>query len=306
MTRGTRVTRAAVLAAAAWAAAGPGPAGPERAAGQSPIERTEPLARDGAFRVMTMGVAVRARVWDRDSVRVVARLDAESRRGFYMGVTARGDGGKMGVEGDGGGEIEITLPRGASLWVKTAGGAIDVGGIGGSLDVFSVTGAIRIEGAPRSVHAESMGGDVVLAGEPRVARVRTGAGAIEVRGGGPDLTLGSVSGGVTVTTGGAIRRALVETVSGAVVVRSALEAGSTLVVNSHDGPVELVLPADAGADFVVSTLEGRLVNRLTTGGARKTTGLKGRELAFTSGFGGAEVTVRTFSGDVTVRAADGS
>lgn len=274
------------------------------AAGQAIVERTLPFARDGAFRVTVMEGTVRARGWDRDSVRVVARLTPEARRGFYMGVTRQGDGGKMGVEDGGPADVEVFLPRGASLWVKTAGGAIDVAGIEGSLDLFSVTGGIRLAASARSLHAESMGGDVVLDGDPRVARIRTGAGGIRVRGGGPDLTLSSVNGAVDLSRAAPLRRALVETVSGRVLVRTALSAGSTLVVNSHDGPVELALPAGTDADFVVSTLEGELRNRLTGRDARKSTGLRGRELSFTTGFGGAEVTVRTFSGAVTVRPRD--
>lgn len=275
-------------------------------AGQAVVERTLPFDPDGAFRVMVMEGTVRARGWDRDSVRVVARLDARDRRSFYMGVSPEGAGGKMGVEdGAGPAEVEVFLPRGASLWIKTAGGSIDVAGVRGTLDVFSVTGEIRVAGDPRSLHAESMGGAIVLEGVPGVARIRTGAGAIEVRGGGSDLTLSSVSGDVAVMGTAPLRRALVETVSGRVLVQAALSTGSTLVVNSHDGTVDLALPAGTDADFVVSTLEGELHNRLTGRGARKTTGLRGRELSFTSGRGGAEVTVRTFSGAVTVRALDG-
>ncbi|HUG39496.1 MAG TPA: hypothetical protein VMM12_03370 [Longimicrobiales bacterium] len=273
-------------------------------AGQEVIERTAPFTRDGAFRVTVMEGTVRARAWDRDSVRVVARLTSEGRRGFYLSVTRQGDGGKMGVEDGGPADVEVFLPRGASLWVKTAGGAIDVTGIQGPLDLFSVTGEIRVVGSPRSLHAESMGGAIALEGEPRVARIRTGAGGIQVRGGGPDLTLSSVNGRVDVATTMPLRRALVETVSGTVQVRTALSAGSTLVVNSHDGPVDLVLPAGTDADFLVSTLEGELRNRLTGGVARKTTGLRGRELSFTSGQGGAEVTIRTFSGAIIVRPGD--
>lgn len=268
--------------------------------GQGTVERTLPLAPDGAFRVMVMEGSVRVRPWDRDSVRVVANLDPAARRGFYVGVTPDGRGGKMGVEGDGRAEIEILLPRRATLWVKTAGAAVEVSGVEGGVDVFSVTGDIRLEGSPRSLHAESMGGAVALAGEPGVGRIRTGAGAIDVVGGGADLTLSTVNGEITVQGASPLRRVVVETVSGSVSIRSELAAGSTLSVNSHDGPVELAVPAGTSADFVISTLEGELRNRLTTGAARKTTGLRGRELSFTTGFGGAEVTVRTFSAPVTI------
>ena len=276
-------------------------AGAAPVSAQSAVDRTHAFNGDGAFRIMVMEGSVRARVWDRDSVRVVARFHDGARRGFYMGVSPDGAGGKMGVEGNDRADVEVTLPRGASLWIKTAGATVDVAGIEGSLDAFTVTGAMRLEGSPGSLHAESMGGAIAVEGDPRVARVRTGAGAVTVRGGGQDLALSSVSGGIALTTASPLRRAQIETVGGEVVVRAALAAGSTLVVSSHDGPVDLALPEETSADFVVSTLEGALRNGLTAGGVRKGTGLRGRELSFTTGFGGADVTVRTFSGDVTVR-----
>lgn len=292
--RASWLGRAAIAAFVAGAGAAP-------VSAQSTVDRTHAFDSDGAFRIMVMEGTVRARAWDRDSIRVVARFHDGARRGFYMGVTPDGAGGKMGVEGNDRADVEVTVPRGASLWIKTAGGTIDVAGIEGSLDAFTVTGAMRLEGSPRSLHAESMGGAIAVEGDPRVARVRTGAGAVTVRGGGQDLSLSTVSGRIDLTATAPLRRVQIETVGGEVLVRAALTAGSTLGINSHDGPVDLALPEGTSAEFVVSTLEGELRNGLTAGGIRKGTGLRGRELSFTTGFGGADVTVRTFSGDVTVR-----
>lgn len=276
------------------------------APGASRVDETRPFAPDANLRVMIMEGSVRILTWDRDSVRVAGRLDAAGRRGFYF-AASRAAGGKLGVEPNGGGraDLEVTVPVGARLWVKTAGAPITVAGVNGSLDLYSVTGELRIDGDPRSLYAESMAGSITLTGDPHVARLRTGAGDITVRGGGPDLSLTSVNGAIAVTGTTPLRRVLVETVSGAVGVDAALAPSSSVSVTSHDGAVDIAVPDGTDAEFLVMTLDGELRNRLTGGGARKATGLRGRELSFTSGTGEAEVTVRTFSGSITVRTRDG-
>jgi hypothetical protein len=266
------------------------------------IHQTRPFIRNGNLRIMLLEGSVRVGTWDRDSIRVAARLDAAGRRGFYFAASPEG-AGKLGVDTDGAGaaELDVTVPPGTRLWVKTAGAPIEVSGVEGSLDLYAVTGGVRVRGSPRSVYAESMGGDIEVDGSPAVARLRTGAGSIRVHGAGPDLTLTTVTGGITVTAGAPLRRVAAETVSGLVRIDAALEPVSAVSVTSHDGAVELRVPPATDAEFRVVTLEGELRNELTRGGARKTAGLKGRELSFTSGSGDAQVTVRTFSGTVTIR-----
>ena len=80
----------------------------------------------------------------------------------------------------------------------------------------------------------------------RVARVRTGAGDLEVRGGGQDLTLSTVSGAIALTTAAPLRRALVETVSGRVAIATSLEPGSTLTADeAAEGRIDEIAAAPA-------------------------------------------------------------
>lgn len=272
------------------------------AAGQHRLSDTRPLEPGGNFKVHALAGSVQLRGWDRDSVRVEGTLDDAARRGFYFG--ASGASGKLGIEGDGEAKLIVTLPRGTTVWIKTAGGEIAVSGMEGGLDLYSVTGSVRVEGSPRSLYAESMAGAIRVRGSPRTIRAKSGSGAIEVLGGGTDVDLSSVSGSVTVVAEAPLRRATLETVGGRVLLTGALDRRGVVNIRSHDGPVELALPRDGDADFLLGTLEGSLTNQLTRGAVRKSSGLKGRELTFTSGRGGAEVTVRTFSGAVTVRALE--
>lgn len=274
------------------------------AGAQVVIERGVAFDRDGQLRIMVMQGAVRVSGWDRDSVHVRASLDERAQRGFYFSAS-RGVG-KMGIEGDGASaELTVRLPRGATVWIKTASAPIQVAEIDGGLDLYAVTGSITVDASPRSFYAESMGGAVTLHGSPRTARIKAGAGDVEVRGAVADLTVNNVTGAVIVIGQGTFRRAMVETVSGAVSMDGALERGSTIAVQTHDGPIDLAFPLRTNAEFVVATVDGEVRNELTPSASRKTRGLKGREITFSSGTGGAEVTVRTFSGRVTVRPSTG-
>lgn len=273
---------------------------PATVGAQVVIERGARLDADGQFRIMMMEGSVRVTGWEQDSVSVRATLNARAERGFYFGA-AQG-AGKMGVEGDGASaELTVLVPRGATLWIKTSSAPIEVTNFEGGLDLYTVTGSITVDASPRSIYAESMGGAVTVVGNPRTTRIKAGAGDVEFRGDVVDLTVNSVTGSVTVIGGGPFRRAMVETVSGAVSLDGALERGSTIAVQTHDGPINLAFPPRSDADFMVTTVEGELHNALTPSATRKTRGLKGRELTFSSGIGGADVTARTFSGRVTVR-----
>jgi hypothetical protein len=71
-------------------------------------------------------------------------------------------------------------------------------------------------------------------------------------------------------------------------------------VETVSGPVELLLPAGFAADFSISTFSGAIVNEL--GPAAKAEGWgPGKDLKFTSGQGGARVSVETLSGAIHIR-----
>ncbi len=276
-------------------------------AAQHRVDERRAFAPSGPLRIMMYEGSVRVRTWDRDSIRVRGTLDDAARRGFYLGASAA-QGGKMGIEPNSPGraELEVFVPAGTMLWVKTTTAPIHVTGVVGPVDLYTVMGSIRVDGSPRSLHAESMAGSVEVSGAPRLARLKSGSGAITFAGGGADVALSSVSGNVTVTGDGPMHRLHVETVGGAVRVARPITEGSAVTINSHDGAVEVRVPSASGAEFILATLQGNVINELTRGGVRKSAGLKGHELAFTNGRGGAEVTVRTFSGVIAVRPLAGA
>lgn len=292
----TDVVRALLAAAFLAGAIAPFPL-----SAQQRVDESRAFSRTGSLRIMVLEGSVHVRVWNRDTVRVTGTVSGGPRSGFYFSPVVSG-ASKLGFEAPQGGraELEVLVPAGTTLWIKTSGAPIHVVGVTGPVDLYTVTGRIRVEGSPRSLYAESMAGTVDVAGSPRVARVKTGSGDVTYRGGGADMALSTVSGGITLNGESPLVRLTVETIGGPVRMRGTLEPGGAVTVNSHDGPVTLAVPVATDADFLFVTLQGKLVNELTRGGARKSSGLKGQELAFRSGSGGAHVTIRTFSGAVRV------
>ena len=88
-----------------------------------------------------------------------------------------------------------------------------------------------------------------------------------------------------------------ETVTGAVTFQGTVIRGGTLNVETHDGLVDLTVPRDQLADFDLTTFGGSVTNELMGAGPVVP---KGKPMRFSSGSGGASVTVRTFKGNVRV------
>jgi hypothetical protein len=273
------------------------------AAAQRPIDERLAVQPDAMIRIHNMVGSVRVIGWHHDSIAVTGTASETKLSRFELHTSRAGT--KMGIwdtgeQGLGPSHLEIRVPAQSSVWIKTASASIHVSAVTGGLDLYSVNGVIRIEGQPREVYAESMGGDVTVHADTRSARIRTGSGAVSLAGSLLDVSATTVSGNADID-GDGIRRARIESVDGRIVWRGAFDEHASIDITSHAGPVEFVMPAHAGAEFVVNTYEGQLHDgwgvRIEKGGSR----LKGAELRFALGTASATVWVRTFKADVRLR-----
>lgn len=272
------------------------------ATAQHTVTRTAQLDRDGYFKIWNLTGSVRVTAWSRDSVHVEGTMDDRARSQFYFG--AAGEAGKMGVGGSQGdpgrAELHVTVPRGATVWIKTATAPVEVIGVEGGVDVYSVTGDVRIEGSPRGLNAESMGGRVQVSGEPRQVRLKGGSGDVIFTGAAAEASFSTVRGRIDIRRA-TLGHATVETVSGPVGFAGAVEGGGSLSIRSHDGPIVVALPEDAPAEFWIQSITGQIESRPDSGGKPVQRGIHGRELRFTTGEGArSTVSIRTFSGEVTL------
>lgn len=258
---------------------------------------------DVAVRIHNLVGTTRVTGWDRDSIVVVGRIPPRSGRFFGGGG---GRGAKLGVEGQDpsltgpGSDLDVRVPRGARISIKSASADVEVTDLGGEVETSCVTGSIRVSGAPRVATLESIDGDITMTGAATVIRARTGAGAVRITGARGDLAVTTVQGPITIDTD-QLLSARVESVSGRVEIRSGVLLDGLLDVSTHDADVQLFLPDPIDARFDLSTVKGAIVTGLP--------GHRGPAAERTARFSvgkkagagrGAGITIRTFSGGIQV------
>jgi hypothetical protein len=273
---------------------------PAHVTAQQRIDRRIPLAQDASIRIHNMAPgSVRVTGWDRDTLAVTGTAGPGD---FFVGGGGRA--AKLGVESDPtspvASHLEIRVPRRSRVWIKTASADIHVADVDGGLDLYSVSGGVRATGTAGEVYAESMDGNVEVAAETRWVRVKTAAGQVSVRMDQGDLTASTVSGNIVVAAG-RLERARFESVTGDIRYDGDFDRGGTFTFETHAGLVELTLPGGVAAAFDLSTHHGRITNQLTHDPIHTARDGVGKVAGFEAGPGGADVTVRSFKGNVVVK-----
>ena len=277
---------------------------PVAAAAQQTVDSRHAVHPDAYVRIyMETDGVIRISGWAKDSVTFTGTTD-EGVPGLEFGIAKEGQAAKGGIwtdrKGKGSVDLDIRVPVAATVWVKTTGASVEIENVTGGVDVYSVSGDVRFEGEPQQLYAESMGGEVSIEGNSASIKAKTGKGPITFRGTADDVTLKTVGGRITID-GPSVRRGYFESVTGDIVFDGALEPGSSVGFQTHSGRVEVTLPPDAGADCLVTTIEGDLQVDFDVPEALERDGAQGPETEFTIGGGGAQVKIQTFDGPVAIR-----
>lgn len=269
---------------------------------QTTAHRGQAVSREAAIRVFNLAGTVRVRAWDRDSVDVSAIVPKGAGELYLGGGYA---GVKLGINppaADGtfpGSLLEVRVPAGVRLWVKSESAEVLVDGVTGSVDLSTGSGRIVVTGAPGRLSAESMDGGIEAQVNSALVRLKSAGGAIALRGAVTDASLGTVGGAVTAHLSGA-DRVLMEAVGGSLTLDVTPRPGGNYTLTSHSGDIDVRLPPDFDAAVDLTALEGKVVNRLTKRMAATANKGQGEALYLTGGQAAADVIARTFRGTITV------
>ncbi len=198
-----------------------------------------------------------------------------------------------------------------------------------SVELHSVSGDVKVNGVQGSVRVEAISGDVVLAGTPRLETAKSVSGDITMTdvGSDGDMTVGTISGtlhatsiksrGVDVSTVSgdvtltniACERLAAKSMSGTLEYDGTLAPSGRYNLNSHSGDVKLILSNPKGFELDANTFSGSIHSDLplTIGGDADQSrddrrhGIGNRRVHARFGDGSAAVTVRTFSGDISIQ-----
>ena len=268
-------------------------------AAQAPVRRMA-VAPNASIRILNLAGSVRVSGWDQDSISVAGTPPSGGGM-LLMGGSERGV--KVVVEANAatdlpGTNLDIRVPRGASLWVKSATATITIEGVTGQVEASTVTGAISVRGSPGVLVAESMEGDLDIAAPARITRLKTAGGAITVRDAANEITATSVSGVIRLLNARDVSSGRLESVSGSVLFNGAVAPGGSLDLQTHDAPIEILLPPRQNALVEVSAYGGKTINRIP--GLTGAPG-KGKAVQYRLGNGRARVVARSLKGDVSLR-----
>jgi hypothetical protein len=252
---------------------------------QEKVDRRLPATATGTVQVRNLAGSVRVAGWDRNEVQVqgtlgqgTERLDFENRSGVIVVEVVlperRENQRNNRIEGS---ELEIRVPAGAVMDVRTVSAGIRVEGVRGMLDLETVSGEIQTIGEPEEVRARTISGDIDVASSRGSVNANTISG---------EVTIGQAVGEFKVTT-----------ISGNATVR----ARARLELESHSGTIELTVPANVSARFEVDTFSGSIINEFGQEPVRTSKYVPGKELNFTQGSGDARIRIHVFSGRVEIR-----
>ncbi len=176
-----------------------------------------------------------------------ARIDV---RGGSRSVLLDANGGR----GRNDGRLELVVPRGTTLLVRTQSGDITVRGTGADVEARSTSGDVLVEDAAR-VRIETMAGDITARDVRDGVRISATSG---------DVRLSSVNGDVEVSGTSttvslrdiASRRVAVQVVSGDVSWSGPFVDEARYDFSAHSGDLRFTLPRTARATLDVRTFNG--------------------------------------------------
>lgn len=280
----------------------------------TPINETRPVDARARIDVSNIKGAVNISAWDKNEVGITGTLGDGAKRlaidGGGSALTIRVEGPDRNKGGwlDWGSDssmqetiLNLKVPRAASLEVGVVSAEIAIADTaGGEMQVDSVSGRMRLSGvqSPR-LRLESVSGDVEFDGKADDATIETVSGDVVARGIGGRTRVETVSGNLRVTASTALKSTEASSVSGDIEISGALDKGGRIEIETMSGDVRVNLPASVSARIEAESFSGTL--RSDFGSVSKPEHGPGSSLNARAGDGDGEISIDSFSGDVTIR-----
>jgi DUF4097 and DUF4098 domain-containing protein YvlB len=270
-------------------------------AAQTSVDQRRPAAPDGTVEIENMSGSIKVIGWDKSEVQVTGTLapDAE--------LTFEGGDGHVDIEVEpkghadvGPSDLEVHVPSGSQVEIEGVNLEIEVSGSTGGVEAETVNGGIRLRGSAHLVSLQSVNGAVDLSGPRGHIEVEVVNGSITVQDVSGDIEASTVNGELTVG-GGPFESAALESVAGPVSFKGDLAATGRLDIETVSGSADVFVPANFKADFSVSTFSGEIEDELGIGTIQQEEFIPAKKLNFSTGSGGARITVETLSGTVHIR-----
>ena len=196
-------------------------------------------------------------------------------------------------------ELKLMMPIGASIDATAVSADIGVSGLDNEkLTASSVSGDVVVSATSRRVSIESVSGSVEFKGETERISAESVSGDVELSGISGEISATTVSGDMELYAG-SVNNAKLETVSGDMTVEAEISGNGKLTAESMSGDVVFNLPSSQSGSFKAESFSGRIYTDF--GSVEKTKHGPGSRLKHSTGSGGSEVRVETFSGNIKLK-----
>ena len=193
---------------------------------------------------------------------------------------------------------------GASVEIETFNADIEVADVNGSLELATVAGTIVVSGRAEEVDAGSVSGDITISAAGADIEANSVSGTVVVNGASGDIDVTTISGGIEVTAS-EVDSVDLESMSGSIEFRGGLAGDGELSASGYSSDIVLFLSAAISATFEVETQSGDIENAFGPQPQDVEGFMHGKILEFSLGDGEADVSVESFSGNVSIVKGNG-
>jgi DUF4097 and DUF4098 domain-containing protein YvlB len=301
------------------------------------FEKTVSLDRDGKVSLRNISGDIEVKVWDRaevqiralkvsntdseeqaqknfakvtieivqegDTLRIETKRDKDYFRGssrnknvsvdYWLTIPSQATADMKSVSGD-----IVMEDIGGDAKADSVSGDIDMNGVGGSLRAHAVSGDLTITGARDGADCESVSGDLTIRNVEGGADLKTVSGEILLENSKGDVEAEVVSGDIELIDISDAEEVRAKSVNGDVKYVGNFRRDGSYSISSLSGDVTVLIPGDSAFELVAKTFSGDLNTDFEVTLSGK---VSKKELRGTVNGGGAELTVKTFSGNVHLK-----
>jgi len=269
---------------------------------QRTVNEMRPLSPTGGVTVSNIEGSVKVIGWSNAQVEITGTLGADVEELEITGdeselrIDVKAPKHPEWLETD----LVLRIPVAASIEVETVSATVEVEGLTGSVDLESVSGWVKTSGRPSGLSVETVSGDITVAESAPRTDLASVSGSIKV-----DLATGrldaeSVSGAIRVENG-SLESASFETVSGDISYAGDIVGRGSYDFESMSGGVTVLVPSGVSAQFDITTFSGSIDNDIGPEAERASKYTPEKELSFSTGSGGARVSIESFSGSIKIK-----
>jgi hypothetical protein len=265
------------------------------------LDESRAVSADATVSISNVAGEITITVWDRNEVHLTGRMGSnqeleitENANGIQFEVKNLDDDDDFDEA-----ELELVVPRGASIIAEGISADISISGSkGSSINAESVSGDIRVEAESDRLELSSVSGSLVFDGSSGRSSAETVSGDIDLAGLSGEVVVSTVSGDVKLDAGGIVDLGKFETVSGSLELSLAISDGGKLTIEGMNGDVNLFLPSSQSGEFSAQTFSGDINSEF--GNPKEESFGPGSHLKHSQGDSGTVIRVETFSGDILI------